>query len=60
MDKNINEIFSEVNQDNEIKINSDEDDDLKSDNSDVEMISNEKNNHNFNIESSLESDNWII
>ena len=43
MDKNINEIFSEVNQDNEIKINSDEDDDLKSDNSDVEMISNEKN-----------------
>ena len=56
LDLNIIETFLNNNKANEIKINSDEDEELKSENSDVEMDIDEKNTNNFNIESSLESD----
>ena len=57
MDATIIETFFEDNEGNVIKINSDEDNDLNSENPDVEMNSNDKNNNKINLDSSLYSDN---
>ena len=57
MDATIIETFFEDNEGNVIKINSDEDNDLNSENPDVEMNSNDKNNNKINLDSSLDSDN---
>ena len=55
MDTTIIDTFFEDNEGNVIKINSDEDNDLISENPDVEMNSNDKNNNKINLDSSLDN-----
>jgi glutamyl/glutaminyl-tRNA synthetase len=56
LDLDIIETFLNDNKANEIKMNSDEDEELNCENSDIEMNINVKKTNNLNIESSLESD----